>query len=403
MNTISNEILKKTPVFASLDGPSLSLIAGVMKKRVLEPGSILYTQGQPGDSMLIVSDGKLSVGYKRVTGREFQLGSVGPGEILGEMSCIDPAPRSATIVAEKLSTVYEMDRILVRSLYEHAPDIISKMFSGIASLILQRSSELEQHIIEYIDSLDAQHKNRVVEKTREDGMAPVSDRPHTQARLSLTDIRSLTLPKGFSTVDFETMLAAGTSFQYWKGNIICHEGDTAASCHLLLNGELHVFRKAGQGHRWLSTLHPGQFFGQLALITSNNRRSATIQVSKDALVLTVTRSDFNKLLNTHHPIGPKFQEHLVVTGIRQHRKTLEKIEYIHQLDTFAEPKTQHKTVPADTSQYSTDDITDILKDYLSSLKEWGVTPDSLKEVRLVHHSGELTQQEIKTRLRLKME
>ena len=62
--------------------------------RVLEPGDILFREGDDGEEMFAVIDGELEL---QVAGRAVD--RVGPGAIVGEMALIDRSPRSATVVA----------------------------------------------------------------------------------------------------------------------------------------------------------------------------------------------------------------------------------------------------------------------------------------------------------------
>lgn len=62
--------------------------------RSLEPGDVLATQGEPGDSLFLVLDGVLDVS---VDGRA--LGDLGPGAVLGERAILESSPRTATLTA----------------------------------------------------------------------------------------------------------------------------------------------------------------------------------------------------------------------------------------------------------------------------------------------------------------
>lgn len=71
----------------------------------LAPGDTLFEKDDAGDTMFAVVAGELSV---VLDGREID--TLGPGDILGEMSLVDGSPRSATVTAAAASEVVPIDR-----------------------------------------------------------------------------------------------------------------------------------------------------------------------------------------------------------------------------------------------------------------------------------------------------
>ncbi|MGZ4736682.1 MAG: Crp/Fnr family transcriptional regulator [Acidimicrobiia bacterium] len=71
----------------------------------LEPGELLFHEGDPGDVMYAVVEGHVELSRH---GRMIE--DVGPGEILGELALIDHAPRSATATASTAARVVRVDQ-----------------------------------------------------------------------------------------------------------------------------------------------------------------------------------------------------------------------------------------------------------------------------------------------------
>jgi hypothetical protein len=84
-------LLKSAPVFERVAGEDLAPLARIAEVEVYNPGQVITQEGAPGDALYILVRGRVSVSQG---GRV--LGTLGPGDTLGEMSTFDGAPRSAT-------------------------------------------------------------------------------------------------------------------------------------------------------------------------------------------------------------------------------------------------------------------------------------------------------------------
>lgn len=81
-----------------------------MKSVKFKPGDTILTEGEDGDSAFLIVDGSVEVSVG-ADGQAKAVGTLSAGEVFGEMSLIEPGPRSATVRAvtdtECISTNYE--------------------------------------------------------------------------------------------------------------------------------------------------------------------------------------------------------------------------------------------------------------------------------------------------------
>jgi CRP-like cAMP-binding protein len=70
-----------------------------MKEVKVSKGNTLFKEGDTGDRLFVVVDGKLKLGTSSGDGRENLLSILGPGDMFGELSLFDPGPRTATATA----------------------------------------------------------------------------------------------------------------------------------------------------------------------------------------------------------------------------------------------------------------------------------------------------------------
>lgn len=102
-----------------------------VRRRSLEAGEVLYTIADAGDSMAIVLSGSLSVRVpsSRLGSREIARSEA--GDLVGEMACIDPAPRSATVVALVPTQLMVIDRTSLLVMSQHLPRVASQITGAI--------------------------------------------------------------------------------------------------------------------------------------------------------------------------------------------------------------------------------------------------------------------------------
>jgi CRP-like cAMP-binding protein len=118
--TISSPELKAflvaTPFFGGLSDASLDLLISMLVERRFDLGSSIVTEGEPGRSMYVVHSGELVVSKTGESGRVIAMAHLGPGDFFGEMTLIEPQNRSATVVAQTPTVLYELT---ARNLYAY--------------------------------------------------------------------------------------------------------------------------------------------------------------------------------------------------------------------------------------------------------------------------------------------
>ncbi|TJZ95165.1 Crp/Fnr family transcriptional regulator [Actinacidiphila oryziradicis] len=81
-------------------GPEeLVVLRAAGRVRAWERGEVLIRQGGHPDSVILITDGLTKVTSDSDNGYTSLLALRGPGELVGELSCLDGSPRSATVTA----------------------------------------------------------------------------------------------------------------------------------------------------------------------------------------------------------------------------------------------------------------------------------------------------------------
>lgn len=97
--TPEDDVFRKAPLFTALDDAAAASLRASMSSVKILKGSVLFAEGDDGDHLYVVLDGKLKLGTSSGDGRENLLSILGPGEMFGELSLFDPGPRTSTATA----------------------------------------------------------------------------------------------------------------------------------------------------------------------------------------------------------------------------------------------------------------------------------------------------------------
>ena len=102
-----HQALANMNLFRGLAEQGLGRIAAIAGEESHEAGSFVFREGEMGDKLYLILDGKVRISRNLPGMGEEALAVLGPGEAFGEMSLIDDTARSADAV------VHERARLLV--------------------------------------------------------------------------------------------------------------------------------------------------------------------------------------------------------------------------------------------------------------------------------------------------
>jgi CRP-like cAMP-binding protein len=86
-------------LFEELPDTELAKIARLLKEQKVGENEVIFNQGDPGDALYIVLQGRVRIATTDHFGRERVLAFYGPGEFFGDMAVLTGAPRSASASA----------------------------------------------------------------------------------------------------------------------------------------------------------------------------------------------------------------------------------------------------------------------------------------------------------------
>jgi CRP/FNR family transcriptional regulator, cyclic AMP receptor protein len=94
------------PFLATLSPEDREGLALCFQGRRYAPNEVVFSEGDPASSMLIVAQGTL-IATSRASGQR-EVGRFGPGQTIGEAALLDHAPRPVTLYAGSSALVFEL-------------------------------------------------------------------------------------------------------------------------------------------------------------------------------------------------------------------------------------------------------------------------------------------------------
>ena len=132
--------MRRAPLFATIDQETAESLIAQMTPARLERGDVLFHEGDQGDRLYVIGEGKIKLGRTSSDGRENLLAILGPGEMFGELSLFDPGPRTATATAVAETQVVSMSHDQLKQFLTQRPGVATTLLAALARR-LRRTNE----------------------------------------------------------------------------------------------------------------------------------------------------------------------------------------------------------------------------------------------------------------------
>ncbi|MGH3452808.1 MAG: Crp/Fnr family transcriptional regulator [Nocardioidaceae bacterium] len=136
---MDNDVLRQAPLFSSLDDDAANSLRSSMSETRIGRGDVLFHEGDSGDRLYVVTDGKIKLGRTSADGRENLLAILGPGQMFGELSLFDPGPRSATATAVTPCTLMSLGHDELLRWLEDQPSVARALLHQLAARLRKTS------------------------------------------------------------------------------------------------------------------------------------------------------------------------------------------------------------------------------------------------------------------------
>ena len=110
--------LPRIPLFGGVADETVARVVAMFREHRLARGSTVCREGEFGHALYVVYAGEVVVTRNVAEhDRDVRVARLGPGEFFGEMTLIDPQPRSATVLVERDAVLYSLTNRDLYALY----------------------------------------------------------------------------------------------------------------------------------------------------------------------------------------------------------------------------------------------------------------------------------------------
>ncbi|MEC7949593.1 MAG: cyclic nucleotide-binding domain-containing protein [Myxococcota bacterium] len=150
LDTLSG-FLSRSSLCAGFTPADIHTLASWLEPLEGAEGDVLFEEGALGAAVYVVLEGHVRIERRMPTGPEHELALLGPGELFGEMSLVDGAPRMATATADTPLLLARLGRPAFESRLENGDPVATRLLRAMAAALCARQRELTWLLQEMVD------------------------------------------------------------------------------------------------------------------------------------------------------------------------------------------------------------------------------------------------------------
>ena len=242
--------LPSIPLFSDLPKNAFIQLMEQMRMRSVLPEEGIIREGEVDDSMFIISTGRVKVTKTSEKGSEMILARLGDGAFFGEMALLSESPRTASVIAEEETLLFQVSRDILAQVVKNFPSVANIMLKFYRQRLLTNLMATSP----IFKPLDVAQRKALIEKFK-------SREVSAQEKL-------------------------------------LEEGQPGDGLYMLLSGRAEVSRKIDGQRKVLAHLKEGDVFGEMSLL-QDQPVTANVKTLRKSIVLKLPRKVFTEMASIH--------------------------------------------------------------------------------------------------------
>ncbi|MCX2713033.1 Crp/Fnr family transcriptional regulator [Mycolicibacterium sp. J2] len=141
-----NDVLARSGIFQGVTPDAAAALIAQLQQISFPRGHAVFVEGEPGDRLYIIIEGKVKIGRRTADGRESLITVMGPSDMFGELALFDPGPRTSTVTALTEVKAVTMDREALHAWVMGRPEIAEQLLRVLARRLRRTNSALSDLI-----------------------------------------------------------------------------------------------------------------------------------------------------------------------------------------------------------------------------------------------------------------
>ncbi len=133
------------PLFRYFTEAERDRIESIGEVKRIADGAFLIRAGEIDSTLFAVEDGHLDI-VMMDDGKMAVVATVGPGDVLGEVSFIDDSPRAVSVKAGEETTVRCWDKRTLSEALAFEPQLLAKFAVAMCELLVERLRDLSRRV-----------------------------------------------------------------------------------------------------------------------------------------------------------------------------------------------------------------------------------------------------------------
>ncbi|HIW61421.1 MAG TPA: Crp/Fnr family transcriptional regulator [Candidatus Stackebrandtia excrementipullorum] len=142
----SDDLLAGVMMFSGLDADARKRIAAAAIPRQFRRGQLLFVEGDPGESLIMVRSGAVAVFRTAPTGERAMLHVVRAPDVLGEVSLLDGSARSASAEALEDTAAMALARTTFLDLVHASPHMLDAVMRSMGGIVRRLTEQSSDHV-----------------------------------------------------------------------------------------------------------------------------------------------------------------------------------------------------------------------------------------------------------------
>lgn len=252
------------PLFSDLKKEELARVIEKIQAKQYARGAAVCQEGDSGDSIFIVSHGKVGIFRVNASGAKIFIAELKEGDFFGEFGFFSNSRRTATVEAVVDTEVLEITKQDLEEIIHEFPSVSAVLFKF--------------------------YKERVLDSL----------------------LATSSLFRSFPPQERKQILGKFNMEVFPVGATVLEEGAPGDSLYIIKTGQVEVFTVDVQGAPLtLAQLQEGDFFGEISLLTGRPR-TASVKVLQAAELLRLAKNDFDQIIASHPEVKQILENSLLL-------------------------------------------------------------------------------------------